>query len=154
MLTKIWLKILRYLAIFIPMSLLLLVPMYLYGDELGLMLIAKFGNAIGLYIRPIVMASTYIIVLVILMSPKLEKFNSFLWLNKLDYEEIKNIYRAYIYGIGSFALLTLLIILNTIFFHSANGVNWFNAKDYLFVYFLVVLFALPFFTKKSVRDLS
>jgi hypothetical protein len=125
--------------------------MYLYGHELGLILIDKFGDTIGLYIRPLIMASTYIIALAILMHPKLEKFNSSLWLNKLNYEEIKNIYKTYIYGIGSFAMLALLITLKTTFFHTDNGINWFNAKDYLFVYLLVVLCASPFLTKKYVR---
>lgn len=146
---KIALKVLRYLCILIPMSSLLIVPIYFYGDEFGLVLIDKFGDTTGLYIRPLVMVAIYIITLGILLYPKLEKLNEALWLKQLDYVEIKNIYKTYIYAISSFGLITLLVVLKTSFAYTADGINWFNTKDYLFIYLVVALCVSPFFVKKN-----
>lgn len=146
---KIAQKILRYLSILIPMGALLLAPIYLYGDQLGLLLIEKFGDTTGLFIRPLVMAAIYIITLGILLSPKLQKLNEALWLKQLDYVEIKNVYKTYIYAICSFSAITLLIVLKTSFAYTADGINWFNTKDYLFIYLLAVLCVSPLFVKKN-----
>jgi hypothetical protein len=133
----------KYLAIFIPMTLLILLPIYFFGGDLGELLIEKFEVTTGLYLRPMVISGILILVLLLLSSPTLEKLNELLWFRQLSKEKVKLLYKTYIYGIGSFALLTLLIVIKTIFFYSTNDINWFSSRSYLWGYFLLVLFFSP-----------
>jgi hypothetical protein len=133
----------KYLAIFIPMTLLILLPIYFFGGDLGELLIEKFEVTTGLYLRPMVISGILILVLLLLSSPTLEKLNELLWFRQLSKEKVKLLYKTYIYGIGSFALLTLLIVIKTIFFYSANDINWFSSRSYLWGYFLLILLFSP-----------
>jgi hypothetical protein len=135
--------IFKYLAIFIPMTLLILLPIYFFGGDLGEFLIEKFEVTTGLYLRPMVISGILILVLLLLSSPTLEKLNELLWFRQLSKEKVKLLYKTYIYGIGSFALLTLLIVIKTIFFYSANDINWFSSRSYLWGYFLLILLFSP-----------
>jgi hypothetical protein len=137
------LPIFNYLVIFIPMTLLILVPIYYFGGDLGNLLIEKFEVTTGLYLRPLVISGILILVLLLLSSSRLEKFNELLWFRQFSKGRIKSLYSTYIYGIGSFALLTLLIVIKTVFFYSANDINWFSSRSYLWGYFLLVLFFSP-----------
>jgi hypothetical protein len=147
------LPIFKYLAIFIPMTLLILAPIYYFGGDLGELLIEKFEVTTGLYLRPLVISGILISVLLLLSSPKLEKLNELLCFRQLSKEKVKLLYKTYIYGIGSFALLTLLIVIKTIFFYSTNDINWFSSRSYLWGYFLLVLFFSPviFLIKRKVQ---
>ncbi len=148
------LPIFNYLVIFVPMSLLILAPIYYFGGDLGELLIEKFEVTTGLYLRPLVISGILISVLLLLSSPKLEKLNELLWFGQFSKEKIKSLYSTYIYGIGSFALLTLLIVIKTIFFYSPNDINWFSSRSYLWGYFLLVLFFSPvvFLVKRGKVD--
>jgi hypothetical protein len=137
------LPIFNYLVIFIPMTLLTLAPIYYFGGDLGELLIEKFEVTTGLYLRPLVISVILILALLLLSSTKLEKLNELLWLRQFSKEKIKSLYWTYIYGIGSFALLTLLIVIKTIFFYSANDINWFSSRSYLWGYFLLILLFSP-----------
>ena len=135
--------IFKYLAIFIPMTLLILLPIYFFGGDLGEFLIEKFEVTTGLYLRPLVISGILISVLLLLSSSKLEKLTELFWFKQFSREKIKLLYKTYIFGIGSFALLTLLIVIKTIFFYSTNDINWFSSRSYLWGYFLLVLFFSP-----------
>jgi len=148
MFKKVLQKTIHYLTIAIPMSTFLLMPIYLYGNELGIYLIEKFGNTIGLYIRPLALGTLCLSILSILLLPKLQKLNEALWPKKFSYEEIIGIYKTYIYSLSSFIFLSLLVVIITIFSHSQNSFNWFNFKDYLFIYLIAILLITPALAQK------
>lgn len=137
------LPVLKYLSIFIPMTLLILLPIYYFGGELGNFLIEKFGITTGLYIRPLVIAVTFIALLFFMSTSNLEKINELLWFKQFSKEKIKALYKTYILGLSSFASLTLLIVIKTTFFYAENDFNWFNSRNYLFGYLLLILFFTP-----------
>jgi hypothetical protein len=148
---KLLLMPLKYLAVFIPMTAILLLPIFYFADVLGEQLIAMFGETGGLFMRPLVISGIYIGLLTLLLSPSLTKVNSYLWFKCLSDIQIRTLYKTYIYGLGSFAVLITLLILMTLFFYSKESINWFNTRDYMFFYLLIVLAISPIIllTKKS-----
>lgn len=140
---KVLAPIIRYLLVFIPISGLMLFLIMEYGDELGIYLIDQLGPVYGLFIRPIVIVVIPMIILGVLSLPIFDSFNRYLWLKRLNKEQISFIYKSHLYSLGSFALLTLTIILMTLFISHTEGVNWYTAKQYVFYYLLLVLFGTP-----------
>ena len=137
---------LNYLTIFIPMTALVLLPIYFFGDVLGELLIRFLGNTTGLFIRPLVISAIYIAILILLISPSLTKTNCLLWFKSLSDFQIRRIYRTYIYGFISFGVLTAVVILSTLFDQSESNINWFNSSNYLLFYLLLILAVSPIFS--------
>lgn len=136
--------LMRYLIVFIPITLVLLMPIYFWGDLLGTSLIQLFGDVLGLFLRPLVIALLYIFIFGTMLSSRFEKFNQYLLCNKFSTKEVKRIYTTYIYGITSIFVVTLIIVFFTLFLGSDFWINWFNSRDYLSFYCLSVLIVAPF----------
>jgi len=136
-------SLIKYLAVFIPFTLMLLLPIFLWGDLLGIALINLFGEVHGLFLRPLIISIFYVFVLTGMLLPIFQRFSQFFWLNKFSEQLVKQIYKAYIYGITSFFVLTLLVVCLTLLLGADFWINWFNSRNYLFGYFLVVLVVAP-----------
>lgn len=136
--------LMRYLIVFIPITLVLLMPIYFWGDLLGTELINLFGDVLGLFLRPLVISFLYIFIFTVMLSSSVEKFNQYLWFNKFSAREVKRIYSTYIYGITSIFVATLIVVCLTLFLGSDFWINWFNSINYLSSYFLIVLVFAPF----------
>jgi hypothetical protein len=136
--------LMRYLIVFIPITLVLLIPIYYWGNLLGSGLINLFGEVQGLFLRPLVISLLYIFIFTALLSSRVEKLNQYLWFNKFSTQEVKRIYKTYIYSITSVFVVTLLVVCLTLFFGSDFWINWFNSRHYLSYYFLIVLVLSPF----------
>jgi hypothetical protein len=136
--------LMRYLIVFIPITLVLLMPIYYWGDLLGTGLINLFGDVLGLFLRPLVISLFYIFIFTVLLSSRVENFNQYLWFKKISAQEVKRIYLTYIYGITSIFVATLIVVCLTLFFGSDFWINWFNSRNYLSSYFLIVLVLAPF----------
>ena len=141
----------RYLGVFLPISLMILSAIFQWGDELGEFLIQRFGVVYGLYMRPIVIALFPIVILAILSLPNFEKLNQLIWFSKFTKDQINYISKSYIYSVGSFASLSLVVVLMTLFAYSENGINWQNSKDYLVLYLVFVLVVTPMFHVFNLR---
>lgn len=148
---KFTITIFKYFSVFIPITILILAPIYLYGDELGLFLIDTFGPVIGLFIRPIVIAIIPIIVFSFLHLSLFNKFNELISLNKVSIQQMHSIYKSYIYSLGSFILLTLAIIFKTLFISHTYGVNWYSARNFIFIYLISVCLVTPIFHVLNLR---
>jgi hypothetical protein len=135
--------LMRYLIVFLPLTLVLLLPIYYLGDLLGATLIQVFGNVFGLFLRPLIISLLYIFIFAVMLSSRLEKFNQYLWFSRFSTQEIKRIYKTYIYGITSIFGITLIVVCLTLFFGANFWVNWFDSRNYLSLYFLVVLVFAP-----------
>jgi hypothetical protein len=135
--------LMRYLTVFLPLTLALLLPIYYWGDLLGAGLIQLFGNALGLFLRPLVISMLYIFILAVMLSSRFEKFNQHLWFSRFNTDEIKRIYKTYIYGITSIFGITLIVVCLTLTFGENFLINWFDSRNYLSLYFLVVLVFAP-----------
>ncbi len=140
---KVFSALIRYLTVFLPLTLLLLLPIYYWGDLLGVGLIQVFGDSLGLFLRPLVISVLYIFVFAVMLSSRLEKFNQYLWFSRFSTQEIKRIYRTYIYGITSIFGVTLIVVCLTLSFGANFLINWFDSRNYLSLYFLVVLVFAP-----------
>jgi hypothetical protein len=66
-----------------------------------------------------------------------------LWFSRFSTQEVKRIYKTYIYGITSIFGVTLIVVCLTLFFGENFWINWFNSRNYLSLYFLVVLVFAP-----------
>ena len=144
--------LIQYLSIFIPMGVLIVFFNLWLGELLGSLLIRHFGESLGLFVRPLVISGIVIAFLYGLSMPLLAKANQLVWFNRFKAEQIDTIYRYYIYGIGSFAFLTTLVILNT-YLALIASITWFNAGDFLIGYLLVLLAVIPAFCiKKAVCE--
>lgn len=141
--------LIQYLSIFIPMGVLIVFFTLWLGELLGDLLIGYFGDSLGLFIRPVVISGIVIALLYILSMPLLVKTNQMIWFKRFTAGQINAIYRRYIYGVGSFAFLTTLIVLNT-YLALIASITWFNTSNYLFAYLLVLLFVIPIFCLKIV----
>jgi hypothetical protein len=135
--------LMRYLIVFLPLTLILLLPIYYLGDLLGAALIQVFGNVLGLFLRPLIISLLYIFVFAVMLLSRLEKFNQYLWFSRFSTQEIKRIYKTYIYGITSIFGITLIVVCLTLSFGANFWVNWFDSRNYLSLYFLVVLVFAP-----------
>jgi len=134
--------LIQYLSIFIPMGVLIIFFALWLGELLGGPLIRYFGDSFGLFVRPVVISGIVIALLYGLSMPLLVKTNLLIWFKRFTTEEINSIYRYYIYGIGSFAFLTTLVILNT-YLALIASITWFNADEFLIGYLLVLLVVMP-----------
>ena len=121
------------------------------GELLGDLLIGVFGDSLGLFIRPIVISGIVIAFLYVLSMPLLVKTNQLIWIKRFKAEQVDAIYRYYIYGVGSFAFLTTLVILNT-YLALIASITWFNTSDFLIGYLLVLLVVIPAFCMKKSID--
>jgi hypothetical protein len=121
------------------------------GELLGDLLIRYFGDSLGLFIRPLVISGIVIALLYGLSMPLLVKTNQLIWFKRFKAEQIDAIYRYYIYGVGSFAFLTTLVILNT-YLTLIASITWFNTSDFLIGYLLVLLVVIPAIYLKSVSN--
>jgi hypothetical protein len=135
--------LMRYLIVFLPLTLALLLPIYYLGDLLGASLIQLLGDVLGLFLRPLVISMLYIFIFVVMLSSRVEKFNQYLWFSKFSIQEIKCIYKTYIYGLTSIFGITLIVVLFTLLLGLNFSINWFDSRDYLSLYFLVVLMFAP-----------
>jgi hypothetical protein len=115
---------------------------YWLGELFGSLLIMYFGDSLGLFIRPLVISGVVIVLLYGLNMPLLVKANQLIWLKRLTMKQIDAIYRYCIYGIGSFAFLTTLVILNT-YLGLIGSITWFNSSNFLFAYLLILPFVIP-----------
>jgi hypothetical protein len=113
------------------------------GDLLGATLIQVFGEVLGLFLRPLLISMFYIFVFSVMLSSRLEKFNQYLWFSKFSTQEIKCIYKTYIYGITSIFGITLIVVCLTLSFGANFWINWCDSRNYLSLYFLVVLVFSP-----------
>jgi hypothetical protein len=134
--------LIQYLSIFIPMGVFIVFFAIWLGELLGDLLIGFFGDSLGLFIRPVVISGIVIALLYGLSMPLLVKTNQLIWFKRFKAEQIDAIYRYYIYGIGSFAFLTTLVILNT-YLTLIASITWFNTSNYLIGYLLVLLVVIP-----------
>jgi hypothetical protein len=121
------------------------------GELLGDLLIGVFGDSLGLFIRPIVISGIVMALLYGLSMPLLVKTNQLIWFKRFTTEQINSIYRRYIYGVGSFAFLTTLVILNT-YLALIASITWFNTSDFLIGYLLVLLVVIPAIYLKSISN--
>jgi hypothetical protein len=121
------------------------------GELLGDLLIGVFGDSLGLFIRPVVISGILIALLYGLSMPLLIKTNQLIWLKRFTTKQINLIYRQYIYGLGSFAFLTTLVVLNT-YLSLIASITWFNTSEYLIGYLLVLLVLIPTFCVKLFLD--
>lgn len=135
--------LMRYLIVFAPITLVLLLPIYYLGDLLGTSLIQVFGDVLGLFFRPLVISMLYIFVFAVMLSSRVEKFNQHLWFSRFSTQEIKRIYKTYIFGLTSIFGITLIVVLLTLYLGSDFWINWFDSRNYLSLYFLVVLMFAP-----------
>lgn len=146
------LKILiQYLSIFVPMGVFIVFFTFWLVELLGDLLIGIFGDSLGLFIRPLVISGIVIALLYGLSMPLLVKTNQLIWLKRFTTKQIDAIYRYYIYGIGSFAFLTTLVVLNT-YLALIGSITWFNSNNYLFAYLLVLLVVVPALCLKGVNS--
>jgi hypothetical protein len=136
-------SLMRYLVVFLPLTTVLFLPIYYLGDLLGATLIQVFGEVFGLFLRPLVISMFYIFVFFAMLSSRLEKFNQYLWFSRFSTQEIKRIYKTYIYGITSIFGITLIVVCFTLSFGANFWINWFDSRNYLSLYFLVVLVFAP-----------
>jgi hypothetical protein len=120
------------------------------GELLGHLLIGVFGDSLGLFIRPLVISGIVIALLYCLSMPLLVKTNQLIWLKRFTTEQIYTIYRRYIYGVGSFAFLTTLVVINT-YLVLIGSISWFNTSDYLLGYLLVLLIVIPALCYKELK---
>jgi len=141
--------LIQYLSIFVPMGVFIVFFTIWLGELLGQLLIGFFGESLGLFIRPVVISGIVIVLLYGLSMPLLVKTNQLIWFKRFEAEQIDVIYRYYIYGIGSFAFLTTLVILNT-YLTLIASITWFNTSDFLIGYLLVLLVVLPVFCQKKI----
>jgi hypothetical protein len=144
-------SLIQYLSIFIPMGVLIVFFTLWLGELLGDLLIGVFGDSLGLFIRPVVISGIVMALLYGLSMPLLVKTNQLIWFKRFTTEQINAIYRRYIYGVGSFAFLTTLVILNT-YLTLIASITWFNTSDYLIGYLLILLVVIPVFFLKSVSN--
>jgi hypothetical protein len=121
------------------------------GELLGDLLIGFFGDSLGLFVRPLVISGIVIALLYGLSMPLLVKTNQLIWFKRFTAEQINAIYRRYIYGVGSFAFLTTLVVLNT-YFALIASISWFNTGDYLIGYLLVLLVIIPAASLREAND--
>ncbi len=135
--------LIRYLIVFLPLTTLILLPIYFWGDLLGASLFRLFGDVLGLFLRPLVISILYIFVFAVMLSSKLEKLNQYLWFSRFSNQEIKRIYKTYIFGITSIFGITLVIVCLTLSLGENFWINWFDSRNYLSFYFLVVLVFTP-----------
>ncbi len=133
----------KYLAVFVPFTLILLLPIFLWGDLLGIALINLFGEVYGLLLRPLVISIFYVFVLTGMLLPIFQKLSQNFWFNRFSAELVKRIYTIYVYGMTSFFVVTLLVVCLTLLLGADFSINWFNSRNYLFGYFLVVLVVAP-----------
>jgi len=143
--------LIQYLSIFVPMGILIVFFTLWLGELLGDLLIRYFGDSLGLFIRPLVISGIVIALLYGLSMPLLVKTNQLIWFKRFKAEQIDAIYRYYIYGVGSFAFLTTLVILNT-YLTLIASITWFNTSDFLIGYLLVLLVVIPAIYLKSVSN--
>lgn len=135
--------LIRYLIVFLPLTTLILLPIYFWGDLLGASLFQLFGDILGLFLRPLVISMLYIFVFAVMISSRFEKFNQYLWFSRFSTQEIKRIYKTYIYGIASIFGVTLIVVCLTLSLGENFWINWFDSRNYLSLYFLVVLVFAP-----------
>ena len=135
--------LIRYLIVFLPVTTLILLPIYFWGDLLGASLFRLFGDVLGLFLRPLVISILYIFVFAVMLSSKLEKFNQYLWFSRFSNQEIKRIYKTYFFGITSIFGITLVVVCFTLSLGENFWINWFDSRNYLSLYFLVVLIFAP-----------
>jgi hypothetical protein len=140
---NIFFSLIKYLAVFVPFTLMLLLPIFLWGDFLGIALINLFGEVYGLFLRPLVISIFYVFVLTGMLLPIFQRFSQYFWFNKFSAQLVMRIYKTYIYGITSFFVMTLLVVCLTLLLRADFWINWFNSRNYLFGYFLVVLVVAP-----------
>jgi hypothetical protein len=135
--------LIRYLIVFLPVTTVILLPIYFWGDLLGASLFQLFGDVLGLFLRPLVISVLYICVFALMLSTRFEKFNQYLWFSRFSIQEIKRIYKTYIYGITSIFGVTLIVVCLTLSLGENFWINWFDSREYLSLYFLVVLVFTP-----------
>ena len=133
------------------MSVLIVIFTFWLGELLGDLLIGYFGDSLGLFIRPVVISGIVVALLYILSMPLLVKTNQLIWFQRFTAGQINAIYRQYIYGVGSFAFLTTLVILNT-YLALIGSITWFNAGDFLIGYLLALLVVIPIFCLRKNLD--
>ena len=143
--------LIQYLSIFVPMGVFIVFFTIWLGELLGDLLIGVFGDSLGLFIRPVVISGILIALLYGLSMPLLIKTNQLIWLKRFTTKQINLIYRQYIYGLGSFAFLTTLVVLNT-YLSLIASITWFNTSEYLIGYLLVLLVLIPTFCVKLFLD--
>ena len=143
--------LIQYLSIFVPMGVFIVFFTIWLGELLGDLLIGVFGDSLGLFIRPIVISGIVMALLYGLSMPLLVKTNQLFWFKRFTTHQINAIYRRYIYGVGSFAFLTTLVVLNT-YFALIASISWFNTGDYLIGYLLVLLVIIPAASLKEAND--
>jgi len=131
--------LIRYLIVFLPLTTLILLPIYFWGDLLGAILFQLFGDVLGLFLRPLVISMLYIFVFAVMLSSRFEKFNQYLWFSRFSTQEIKRIYKTYICGITSIFGVTLIVVCLTLSLGENLWINWFDSRNYLSLYFLVLL---------------
>ena len=142
--------IIQYLSICVPMGVFIVFFTIWIGELLGHLLIGVFGDSLGLFIRPLVISGIVIALLYCLSMPLLVKTNQLIWLKRFTTEQIYTIYRRYIYGVGSFAFLTTLVVINT-YLVLIGSISWFNTSDYLLGYLLVLLIVIPALCYKELK---
>lgn len=143
--------VIRYFSVFLPITTLILLPIYLYGEDLGIFLIDLLGPTLGLYIRPILISLIPITIFSLLRLPSFNKFNEIISFRKISTQQIHFIYKSYIYSLGSFAFITFVVVFMTVFVSRAAAINWYTAKDYIFVYLLLMLVITPMFHIFNIR---
>jgi hypothetical protein len=131
------------------MGVLIVFFIFWFGEPLGDLLIRYFGDSLGLFVRPLVISGIVIAFLYGLSMPLLDKANQLIWFKRFKAEQIDAIYRYYIYGIGSFAFLTTLVILNT-YLALFTSTTWFNTSEFLIGYLLVLLVVIPAICLKKI----
>jgi hypothetical protein len=141
---KVFSILMRYLTVFVPLTLALLLPIYYWGDLLGAGLIQLFGDTLGLFIRPLVISMLYIFILSAMLSSRFENFNQHLWFSRFNTDEIKRIYKTYIYGITSIFGITLIVVCLTLTLGENFWINWFDGfifyeKSYKYIFELIII---------------
>jgi len=151
--TKIILKrllapLIKYFGIFMFMGILIVFSTFWLGELLGGLLIGYLGDSLGLFVRPVLISGIVILLMYGLRMPLLVKTNQLIWFKCFTTEQINAIYRLYSYGVGSFAFLTTLVVLNT-YLALLGGITWFNTSEYLLSYLLILLVVIPVFCFKK-----
>ena len=151
--TKIILKrllapLIKYFGIFMFMGILIVFSTFWLGELLGGLLIGYLGDSLGLFVRPVLISGIVILLMYGLRMPLLVKTNQLIWFKCFTTVQINAIYRLYSYGVGSFAFLTTLVVLNT-YLALLGGITWFNTSEYLLSYLLILLVVIPVFCFKK-----
>jgi hypothetical protein len=130
------------------MGILIVFSTFWLGELLGGLLIGYLGDSLGLFVRPVLISGIVILLMYGLRMPLLVKTNQLIWFKCFTTVQINAIYRLYSYGVGSFAFLTTLVVLNT-YLALLGGITWFNTSEYLLSYLLILLVVIPVFCFKK-----